>query len=286
MSVLSAILKEKLREIDSASALRPLETLRAEAASCRHQPLGFVRKLRESAFPAIIAEVKLASPSKGVIRSDLQALDIALGYAAANASCISVLTDEKYFHGSLKYLQQIRTALPEMPLLRKDFIIDEYQIFEARLAGADAILLIAAALDDETMSKLAQTALELSLDILLEIHNEEELTRVLALFSRLPKNARENIALGINNRDLSSFVTDLAVTERLVRLIPAELRSDSQLTLVSESGIFSAADIRRLQQSTVRSFLIGESLVKNGSPKENLQTLIRESRESAKDAKE
>ncbi|MDD2942490.1 MAG: indole-3-glycerol phosphate synthase TrpC [bacterium] len=277
MSVLSAILKEKLREIQSASALRPLETLRAEANSKRHQPLGFVKKLRLSPFPAIIAEVKLASPSKGIIRSDLRAVDIALGYAAANAACISVLTDEKYFHGSLKYLQQIRTALPEMPLLRKDFIIDEYQIFEARLAGADAILLIAAALDDEQIFQLAQSALNLSLDILLEIHNEEELARALALLARLPQGALDNIALGINNRDLSSFVTDLAVSERLVQLIPTELRSNTRLTLVSESGIFTADDIKRLRQSAIRSFLIGESLVKTGSPEENLRTLTNES---------
>jgi indole-3-glycerol phosphate synthase len=245
--ILDQILKTKTTEIVAAQLQQPLvelETLLADSGETR----GFADCLRHSAAvgTAIIAEVKKGSPSKGIIREDFDPVAIARSYERGGASCLSVLTDESYFYGSLKYLGQIRAEV-KLPLLRKDFIIDPYQVVQARVAGADAILLIAAALSDLQLRELAELATSLELDTLLEVHNGEELERALGLPVDL---------IGINNRNLHTFVTDLSVTEQLAGQIP-----ESQLA-VAESGIHSRADIERLQQAGAGAFLIGESLMR------------------------
>ena len=245
--ILDQILKTKATEIAAAQLRQPLGELEKLLAGCA-KTRGFANSLRHSAAvgTAIIAEVKKGSPSKGIIREDFDPVAIARSYERGGASCLSVLTDEYYFYGSLDYLGQIRTQV-DLPLLRKDFIIDPYQVFQARVAGADAILLIAAALSDLQLRELAELATRLELDTLLEIHNSVELERAL----KLPVDL-----IGINNRDLQTFETDLNVTEQLAGKIP-----ESQLA-VAESGIHNRADIERLQRAGAGAFLIGESLMR------------------------
>lgn len=203
---------------------------------------------------ALIAEVKKASPSAGIICPDFDPVRIAKEYEAAGASCLSVLTDEKFFQGSLDYLRQIRAAV-KLPLLRKDFIIDERQILEAIEWGADAILLIAAILDDAQLRDYQSLAMTAGLAALVEVHDETELERALAADARL---------IGVNNRDLKTFKVDLATTERLA----AKLRATpggAQRLLVAESGIHSRADVERLARCGARAILVGESLIKGGN---------------------
>jgi indole-3-glycerol phosphate synthase len=195
----------------------------------------------------VIAEVKKGSPSKGVIREDFDPLAIAETYQGNGATCLSVLTDEQFFMGHLSYLGKIREVV-NLPLLRKDFICDPYQIYEARVAGADAILLIAAMLDAGQLTEYNALAAELQLDVLLEVHDEPELELALTTGCEL---------IGINNRNLQTFATDLAVTERLLPLIP-----DSHF-VVAESGITCRADILRLQRAGAKGFLVGESLMRD-----------------------
>ncbi len=257
--ILDQILKTKESEITAAQLRQPLgelEKLLPDSGETR----GFADRLRHSAAAgtAIIAEVKKGSPSKGIIREDFDPVEIARSYERGGASCLSVLTDEHYFYGSLDFLGQIRMQV-DLPLLRKDFIIDPYQVFQARIAGADAILLIAAALTDIQLRELAELATELQLDTLLEVHNSEELERALCLPVDL---------IGINNRNLQTFVTDLGVTEQLAGRIP-----QSQLA-VAESGIHSRADIERLQQAGAGAFLIGESLMREVDIEEKLLSLL------------
>ncbi len=206
----------------------------------------------------IIAEVKKGSPSKGIIRADFDPVAIAEEYQDAGATCLSVLTDQQYFYGHLRYLGLIREQV-SLPLLCKDFIIDPYQLYQARLAGADAVLLIAAALDDGQLLELAQQATALRLDILLEVHDAAEMERAL----KLPVDL-----IGINNRDLRTFVTDLGITEALAALVP-----ETQLA-VAESGITSRADIERLQVAGARAFLIGETLMREGDIAGKLRELL------------
>lgn len=206
----------------------------------------------------IIAEVKKASPSKGLIRADFEPLSIARDYAAGGASAISVLTEERFFEGQLQYLEKIRDAV-EVPLLRKDFILDPYQIFEAKSFGADAILLIAAMLDPGLLRELCAQATELALDSLIEVHTEKELESALAAGAKL---------VGINNRDLKTFAVNLAVTERLAPLVPAGIPA------VCESGIDSLEQIRRVEKLGVHVFLIGESLMRAPAPGEKLRELL------------
>ncbi|MBC8001453.1 MAG: indole-3-glycerol phosphate synthase TrpC [Opitutaceae bacterium] len=200
----------------------------------------------------LIAEVKKASPSKGIICSDFDPVRIALAYEAAGASCLSVLTDEKFFQGSLDYLRRIR-AVVKIPLLRKDFIIDERQILEAIEWGADAILLIVACLDDTRLRKFHDLAIEAGLAVLVEVHDKAELERAMAIDARL---------IGVNNRDLQTFAVDLAVTERLAKKLFARPDSENKL-LVAESGIFNRADVERLAKAGARAILVGESLMKD-----------------------
>ncbi len=205
---------------------------------------------------ALIAEVKKASPSAGIICADFDPVRIAREYEAAGASCLSVLTDEKFFQGSLDYLRQIRAAV-KLPLLRKDFIFDERQILEAIEWGADAILLIAAILTDEQLEKFHSLALEAGLAALVEVHDEAELDRALRIRAPL---------IGVNNRDLKTFTVDLATTEKLAA------RAPKTVLLVAESGIHTRADVSRLKQCGARAILVGESLLRHG----NIQPKIHE----------
>lgn len=218
---------------------------------------GFAAALRQRA-PAIIAEIKRASPSKGLIRADFDPVWIAQRYAAAGASAVSILTEEHFFQGRLQYLESVRAAVA-LPLLRKDFTLDAYQIVEARAWGADAVLLIAAILDDAQLRELHAAARAIDLDVLVEVHSEEELERVRDLGATV---------IGVNNRDLRTFVTRLATAEWLRPLMP------SGVTAVAESGIESPSDIGRLRRAGYEVFLVGESLMRAPDPGAALQALL------------
>lgn len=267
MTILDRILSDKAREVAESRCRRPLADLRAQA---RDLPptRDFVEALRgdpgaDGHLPRIIAEVKKASPSKGVIRPDFDPVTIAHTYAANGAAALSILTDEKYFQGKLEFLGAIRQAV-SLPLLRKDFTIDPYQVYEARAAGADAILLIVAVLERHRLEELLQLAHETGMVALLEVHTVEELERILPLQPRL---------VGINNRDLRTFHTDIETTLRLLPLMPPEV------VVVSESGIEAAADIARLREKGVHAFLIGESLMRAPDPGLKLRELLHGARQ-------
>jgi indole-3-glycerol phosphate synthase len=246
MTILDEILEHKRRDLaESKQHLSP-DCLAERARSCRESLRGFRRALREGAEPRVIAEIKRRSPSKGEIRADFDPVGCASSYADAGAAAISVLTDERYFGGRLEFLEAVRRTV-DVPLLRKDFVIDAYQIDEARVSGADAVLLIVAALSGEELGRLRQRTVSLGMDALVEVHDEDELEIALASGAD---------SIGINNRDLRSFETDLAVTERLAPRIPASA------LIVAESGIFSHEDIRRLEGAGVHAFLVGESLMR------------------------
>jgi indole-3-glycerol phosphate synthase len=233
-----------------------------ELLATRHQPRGFASMLRTRSAegPAIIAELKKASPSKGVIRADFDIEWLAGRCGAGGAAVLSVLTDEPYFQGSLRNLELASAAVP-LPCLRKDFIVDEYQILEARVHRADAVLLIAAALTDEELQHFTGTAHDLELDVLCEVHTGNELERVLAL-------AEPPDAIGVNNRDLRTFEIRLETSLDLIDRIPPGV------VRVAESGIASAADVARLRKAGFDAFLIGESLMREADPAIALQTLL------------
>lgn len=259
--ILERILLTKKEEVVAAKAQRSLGDLAARIGDLEDIPRGFARALRTmvaSGGTAIIAEVKKGSPSKGIIRADFDPVAIAEQYQDAGATCLSVLTDQQYFYGHLRYLGLIREQV-SLPLLCKDFIIDTYQLYQARLAGADAVLLIAAALNDEQLLELAQQATALRLDTLLEVHDAAEMQRAL----KLPVDL-----IGINNRDLRTFVTDLGISESLASLVPAD-----QLA-IAESGITSRADIERLQAAGARAFLVGETLMREADIAGKLRQLL------------
>ena len=249
-------MSDKLAEICAATRLHvercrgavPLPSLEREALVA-DRPRGFVRALRsavENGRIGLIAEIKKASPSRGLIRADFDPASLATSYEAGGATCLSVLTDEPYFQGALGYLSAARAAV-RLPVLRKDFIVDRYQIVEARAAGADAILLIMAALDDDEAAGFERCANDLGMDVLVEVHDERELDRALGLASCL---------IGVNNRDLKTLRVDLSTTERLSRFIP------ENRMLVCESGIGTPADIARMKLAGAGCFLVGESLMR------------------------
>jgi indole-3-glycerol phosphate synthase len=247
MNKLTEILATKAQEVAQrrqAYSIPDLDGIDAGA------PRGFAAALRAKISAGgfgLIAEIKKASPSKGLIREDFNPAEHARAYAAGGAACLSVLTDAPYFQGHEEFLIAARTACG-LPVLRKDFMIDPWQVAEARSIGADAILIIVAALDDGAMREIEEAAIERGMDVLVEVHDEAELDRALAqLRSRL---------IGVNNRDLRTFETDLAVTERLAKLVPPGT------LLVGESGIATHADCHRLSQSGVHAFLVGESLMR------------------------
>lgn len=247
---LARICADKRDHIAHCKAAVPVSELlsRINAATL---PRGFARALRRKAEQkqtGLVAEIKKASPSAGLIREDFDPATLARAYASAGAACLSVLTDTPYFQGADEYLQQARAAV-SLPVLRKDFMLDPYQVIESRALGADCILLILAALDDVQAAELETAAQELGMDVLLEVHGATELERALRLKSPL---------LGINNRNLKTLEVDLATTEQLLPLIPA----DKPYTVVCESGIASRADIQRMQTAGAYCFLIGESLLR------------------------
>jgi indole-3-glycerol phosphate synthase len=247
-----------------ATAKKTVSLADLERRAALHRPRGWAASLRKKAAtgPAVIAEIKKASPSKGLIRAEFDVEWIARRYKAGGAAALSVLTDEPWFQGSLRNLELASAASP-LPCLRKDFMIDEYQVVEARAHRADAILLIAAALTDDEMKHLAEVAAGFSLDVLVEVHTREELDRVLqTLGTELAS------AIGVNNRDLKSFEVRLETSIQLVEQIPAET------VRVTESGIVSAADIAKLRAAGYNAFLIGESLMRQADPGTALAELL------------
>lgn len=243
---LSSILEAKRAHVAARKAIKPREAMDLNRAG---PPRGFLDALREARAQGrfgLIAEIKKASPSKGLIRADFNPPALAMAYAAGGATCISVLTDEPYFQGKDAYLHDARAAVP-LPVLRKDFIIDSYQIAEARELGADAILLIVAALSDDQLREFEAEATTMGLDILVEVHNESEMERALRLSSPL---------IGINNRNLKTMAVDLDTSERLATMVPADR------LLVSESGLGTHEDLLRMQRAGITSFLIGEAMMR------------------------
>jgi indole-3-glycerol phosphate synthase len=258
--ILNKIVAVKLQEVAAAKTRKSLELVRADAES-RVLTRDFVAAIRAKIAegkPAVIAEIKKASPSKGVIREDFIPADIAQSYAEFGAACLSVLTDVQFFQGSVDYLKQARASC-QLPVLRKDFMVDAYQIYESRCMGADAILLIAACLDDAQMKDMEAIALGLDMAVLVEVHDQAELERALRLKTPL---------IGINNRNLKTFEVSLDTTLALRSQVPAER------ILVTESGIHTRDDVLRMGAAGVNAFLVGEAFMRVPEPGEALEALF------------
>lgn len=259
-NILEQILATKAEEIQQRQAQISLAELKQRILKAP-QTKGFVSALQQRASQqqaGIIAEIKKASPSKGVIRADFDPVAIAQSYASAGATCLSVLTDEQYFQGHDNYLVQVGQAV-SLPLLRKDFTIDEYQVYEARAIGADCILLIVSALSAEQLHQLHTLATSLELDVLIEVHDAAELETALTLQPKL---------IGINNRNLKTFTTELKTTIDLLPQIP------SDVTVVTESGISRIEDVKLMQQHEVFCFLVGEALMRADNPGDELSKIF------------
>jgi len=259
-NILNTILNTKKKEVTAARKLRSESDLLREAKS-RKDVRGFADAIRQKVQdkqPAVIAEIKRASPSKGIIREHFVPAEIAAAYAASGATCLSVLTDVQYFQGGYDHLRQARAAC-SLPVLRKDFIVDPYQIIHARAIGADCILLIAAALSTAQMQEFEALAHELGMDVLVEVHDSAELEQALSLNTPL---------IGINNRDLRTFETSLQTTIDLLANIPADRQ------VVTESGILSRADVELMQSHEVWAFLVGEAFMRAEDPGEALKALF------------
>jgi len=258
--ILKKIVRRKLEEIAERSARNPLERIKAglPAASPVRGFADAIEAKIEAGKASVIAEIKKASPSKGVLREDFRPADIARSYARHGAACLSVLTDVDFFQGGDRYLQEARAAC-ELPVIRKDFIVDPYQVYEARAIGADCILLIVACLEDAQMRELNDLAHELGMDVLVEVHDAEELDRALPLGNRL---------IGINNRNLRTFEVGLDTTLQLLGRIPGDR------IVVTESGIHTPADVRLMRDHDVHAFLVGEAFMRADDPGEKLAELF------------
>ncbi|BCG65970.1 MAG: indole-3-glycerol phosphate synthase [Methyloprofundus sp.] len=258
--ILKKILATKAEEVAKRKLRMSIVDLQA-IIDDTEAPRGFARALQEKALtkkPAIIAEIKKASPSKGIIRENFKPVEIAMDYAMSGASCLSVLTDKEYFKGGEVNLQMARQACP-LPALRKDFMIDPYQIHESRALGADCILLIVAALSDTQMHELADTTKQLGMDILVEVHDKAEMERALALDTPL---------MGINNRDLRTFETSLQTTLDLKAMVP------SDRLVITESGIHTPADVQLMMDNEVYTFLVGEAFMRAEQPGAKMRELF------------
>lgn len=258
-SILKRILETKQEEVEARSKIHNLATI-SDMAKDQPAARGFTDRIvkQVGSGPAVIAEVKKASPSAGIIRENFHPAEIATSYERAGASCLSVLTDEQYFQGHDDYLLQARGAC-SLPVLRKDFMVDPWQIHESRALGADCVLLIVAALSPTQLQDLDGLARSVGLDVLVEVHDEAELELALTTGAAL---------VGVNNRDLHTFTTDLATSERLKPMLPAER------TLVTESGIHSADDVERMQSTGINAFLVGEAFMRSEDPGSALKTLF------------
>jgi indole-3-glycerol phosphate synthase len=258
--ILEKIVAVKRTEVALGQRRVPLMAMRADAESrvLTRDFVGAMRAKIKAGQPAVIAEIKKASPSKGVLRADFIAADIAQSYAEHGAACLSVLTDQQFFQGCIDYLKQARASCP-LPVLRKDFMIDAYQIYESRVTGADAILLIAACLDDAQLRDFEAIARSLDMAVLVEVHDANELERALQLKTPL---------IGVNNRNLKTFEVSLDTTLALMRGVPADR------LLVCESGIHSRDDVLRMGAAGVNAFLVGEAFMRADEPGQALATLF------------
>ncbi|MBL0421434.1 indole-3-glycerol phosphate synthase TrpC [Ramlibacter sp. AW1] len=258
--ILQKIVAVKREEVSAARKRVPLDVMRADAESrvLTRDFVGAMRRKIAAGHSAVIAEIKKASPSKGVLRPDFMPADIAQSYAEHGAACLSVLTDRQFFQGQPDYLKQARASC-DLPVLRKDFIVDPYQVYESRAMGADCILLIAACLDDAQMAELERIALGLDMAVLVEVHDADELDRALKLRTPL---------VGINNRNLRSFDVSLETTLSLLPRVP------SDRLLVTESGILSQEDVGRMRAGGVHAFLVGEAFMRASDPGQALAALF------------
>jgi indole-3-glycerol phosphate synthase len=258
-SVLKRILRRKSEEIEAGKSISSINDLAAQSKDCL-PTRGFENSLSQALQhgPAVIAEVKKASPSAGIIRENFQPEGIAISYAQAGAACLSVLTDRDFFQGSPEYLQQARKAC-YLPVLRKDFIIDPWQIYESRVMGADCILLIVSALEQSPLQDLLVLAKETGMDVLVEVHDEAEMERALQL---------DHDLIGVNNRNLNTFETSLSTSERLKKML-----SGDQM-LVTESGIKTVGDVNRMRSSDIDSFLVGEAFMRETDPGQALKRMF------------
>jgi indole-3-glycerol phosphate synthase len=258
--ILDKIVAVKREEVAAAMVRKPLDVMRADAESrvLTRDFEGAMRAKLAAGQAAVIAEIKKASPSKGVLRADFIPADIAQSYAEHGAACLSVLTDKQFFQGSVDFLKQARASC-DLPVLRKDFMVDPYQIYEARAMGADAVLLIAACLDDAQMADMEAVAHRLDMAVLVEVHDRAELDRALKLKTRL---------VGVNNRNLKTFEVSLQTTLDLLPHVPADR------LLVTESGILSADDVKRMREAHVNAFLVGEAFMRADEPGEALAKLF------------
>ncbi len=263
--ILNKILAVKAQEVAAAQKLKPFAEMRAEAeqAAPTRDFVAAIRAKIDSGRPAVISEIKKASPSKGILRADFNPAQIAASYQLHGAACLSVLTDEQFFQGCPAYLQQARAAC-QLPVLRKDFMMDEYQIYQARAMGADAILLIAAALDTKTMQAFESIAFSMRMAVLVEVHNKEELDSALQLATPL---------IGVNNRNLRTFEVSLQNTlDLLPRIVsaPSSCKGEgwggSSRIVVTESGIMNTEDVKLMQRHSVNSFLVGEAFMRAEDP--------------------
>jgi len=260
-NILDTIIATKFEEIKESQKIKSLDQLQDEVINAS-QPRGFVRAIEMQLSKnkaAVIAEIKKASPSKGVIRENFYPKEIAISYEKGGATCLSVLTDQQYFKGHANYLKDARAAC-KLPVLRKDFMVDPYQIYEARAMGADCILLIVAALPLSLMQEFEEITHSLGMNVLVEVHNQEELDLALQLKTSL---------LGINNRNLKTFDVSLTTTFDLIKNI------SSDKIIVTESGIFTSNDVKMMQDHHVNTFLIGEAFMRESDPGHSLKTLFQ-----------